>query len=121
MRYGCDVNPLPHCCGFYEAGYFRVRDGYSSCEIQHNSWEKVLKSALEEAQDQPLIFNFVKPKYPDEYEEDVYGVKDEEGYCAGELRALVKAHPDAKHIGTFYNENSSNTVDSWYIYNQKNG
>lgn len=119
MKVICAVNSLPHCCGVYEAGSFRVR-GYAYHDGPYaDTWEGLLDAILNYPDGkEPILFNFVKPKFPDEYETEIYGEFDEDGYCAGELRQLVMKHPNAHHIGTFYNTNSSNTVDSWYIFNK---
>jgi hypothetical protein len=116
----CDVNTLPHCCGFYEAGEFR--DGPSlSRHKAANNHKELLDMILDHAEGRPVIFNFVKEAIRDE---DDYGEGEPTGdyqddYECDGLRQVVINHPKVIDIGTHINPGTHNMIHSLIIKGYK--
>lgn len=115
LKYGTDVNQLPNCCGFLEAGYFqRSNSPFIYSEIIERTPKQILNKVLSmNGGGRPVMFNFVRFR-KDEYDEDS---PLNEKYEAEWLRKLVVKHKDAVHIATYINPNTDNEIDSWVILN----
>jgi hypothetical protein len=122
MWYGCEVNSLPHCCGFMEAGYFSEKDSKNKyLDFCQESPEALLWRILDHAEGRPVIFNFVKKALLVCDDDDCY---DDEGEPTGEfeeefkcqpLMDFVKVHAKVIDIGTHINPGTYNMIHSFII------
>jgi len=112
-----DLNQLPSCCGFYEAGDFQNEEaeGWTDCvnveaDTYVEAWTqaivkmRVLATEGHHLGTRPIILNFVK-------------YKGEKRWQAEILRRLVKAEPDVKRIGKWVNCNTGNIIESYVLMN----
>lgn len=114
---GFDFNQMPHCCGVYEAGYFKVGNEAKWADNTCDSPEKAIDLALEMSGGQPVFFNFVRNAIVNDVDDPTGRYEDT--YECAELRDAVMKHPKAHHLGCFVNKNSENIVDSWYIFDKE--
>lgn len=123
MYYGCDMNQLPHCCGFYEAGHFREGPNKLVTDLCGSSPEELLEEILDFTHGRPIIFNFVQFAFWPDPDGDIdididYGLHNgefEEVYEMEYLHKLVQAHPKVIDIGTHINPGTKNRIHSLII------
>lgn len=116
FKYSADVNQLPNCCGFLEAGNFQKSvSPFIYNEIIESTPKQALNKVLSmwDSRGRPVMFNFVRFRKVEDDEDSPLNEK----YEAEWLRKLVVKHKDAVHIATYINPNTGNEIDSWVILN----
>lgn len=121
MKVFFEIDRLPFCCGFMEAGAFSTEDQddrYYDGECE--DLDKVIPTCLKLAKGRPIVFNFVKLRtremgWADSIESYIKEVPLKSRYECSPLRQKVRKHPGVRHLHTWINSNSGNQVDSYLI------
>lgn len=122
--YCCDLQRLPMCCGFYEAGQF---DEYAQenkptgHSYKETSTEALIERMLNVCEGRPLIFNFVKNAIvgvDDWGGEEPTGEFEHEYECEA-LRQAVRTHKNVIDLGTHINPGTNNKIHSYVIKDYK--